>query len=250
MAKILVLGSDSLTTKMLNATLLDAGHQVEWLEEKRDDKVNMLKRRAKKQGLIKVASQIAFMILMRLFSGKSSGRIKELTADMTNLDQVAPYLTVPNVNEDDVISHVKDRDADLVILCGTRILSKAFIQSIEKTIVNIHLGLTPKYRGVHGGYWALVNKDKQHFGATIHLVDEGIDTGGILKQACFEPSKNDWFLTYPIVQQKEILKFLPAVLEQLLAGDKSTQSNRLESAIWSHPTLFKYLWHYFVNGVR
>ena len=42
----------------------------------------------------------------------------------------------------------------------------------------MHAGITPQYRGVHGGYWAVVNNDPEHCGVTIHFVDKGIDTGG------------------------------------------------------------------------
>jgi methionyl-tRNA formyltransferase len=41
--------------------------------------------------------------------------------------------------------------------------------SINSKFVNIHVGITPKYRGVHGTYWALVNNDVENSGVTVHL---------------------------------------------------------------------------------
>jgi folate-dependent phosphoribosylglycinamide formyltransferase PurN len=61
--------------------------------------------------------------------------------------------------------------------------------SINSKFVNIHVGITPKYRGVHGTYWALVNNDVENSGVTVHFVDEGIDTGNIINQAIVVPSK-------------------------------------------------------------
>jgi folate-dependent phosphoribosylglycinamide formyltransferase PurN len=72
---------------------------------------------------------------------------------------------------------LKAINPDLVIVNGTRIISKKVLSSINSKFVNIHVGITPKYRGVHGTYWALVNNDVENSGVTVHFVDEGIDTG-------------------------------------------------------------------------
>ncbi|WP_421977760.1 methionyl-tRNA formyltransferase [Roseivirga seohaensis] len=47
--------------------------------------------------------------------------------------------------------------------------------------VNMHGALVPRYRGIHGGTWAMVNGESQQ-GYTIHKVDEGIDSGPIFFQ--------------------------------------------------------------------
>ena len=53
-----------------------------------------------------------------------------------------------------------------------------------RSTINYHDGPLPAYAGVHATFWALVNNEKTH-GITWHLVDEGIDTGAILKQSVF-----------------------------------------------------------------
>jgi folate-dependent phosphoribosylglycinamide formyltransferase PurN len=67
---------------------------------------------------------------------------------------------------------LKAINPDLVIVNGTRIISKKVLSSINSKFVNIHVGITPKYRGVHGTYWALVNNDVENSGVTVHFVDE------------------------------------------------------------------------------
>ena len=54
-------------------------------------------------------------------------------------------------------------------------------------VLNYHAGITPKYRGMNGGYWALATGDAGNFGATVHLVDAGVDTGGVLHQVRGRP---------------------------------------------------------------
>ena len=44
-------------------------------------------------------------------------------------------------------------------------------------VINMHAGITLRYRGVHGGYWALAEQHPEWVGTTVHLVDPGIDTG-------------------------------------------------------------------------
>jgi methionyl-tRNA formyltransferase len=58
------------------------------------------------------------------------------------------------------------------------------------TFLNIHGALLPRYRGMHGGTWAIVNGEKQH-GYSLHLVDEGIDSGPIYHQGVIESDIND-----------------------------------------------------------
>jgi hypothetical protein len=50
-------------------------------------------------------------------------------------------------------------------------------------IINIHLGLSPYYRGAGTNFWPLVNREPEYVGATIHYLDAGIDTGPILAHA-------------------------------------------------------------------
>jgi folate-dependent phosphoribosylglycinamide formyltransferase PurN len=49
-------------------------------------------------------------------------------------------------------SFCKELKPDLLIVNGTRILSKKTLESVSAPFVNIHTGITPAYRGVHGGY--------------------------------------------------------------------------------------------------
>ena len=58
---------------------------------------------------------------------------------------------------------------------GTRIISSRVLDSIGCPIINTHAGITPRYRGVHGGYWALAEGHPEEVGTTVHLVDKGIE---------------------------------------------------------------------------
>ena len=71
---------------------------------------------------------------------------------------------------------------ELVVLAGyMRILSPAFIQPFAGRIINIHPADTHQHQGLHAYEWAFENRLPETK-ITVHLVDEGLDTGPILAQ--------------------------------------------------------------------
>ncbi len=78
------------------------------------------------------------------------------------------------------ISAMRVLDPEVVFVFGTGILGSAFIAAFEGRILNLHLGLSPYYRGAGTNFWPLVNREPEYVGATIHYLDAGIDTGPII----------------------------------------------------------------------
>lgn len=93
-------------------------------------------------------------------------------------------LTVESINDPRVIDLLQATQPELVIVLGTEIIREKVLAAAPR-FVNVHAGITPLYRGAHGQFWAALNRDFEHLGVTLHVVDRGIDTGGILGQACF-----------------------------------------------------------------
>jgi UDP-4-amino-4-deoxy-L-arabinose formyltransferase / UDP-glucuronic acid dehydrogenase (UDP-4-keto-hexauronic acid decarboxylating) len=56
--------------------------------------------------------------------------------------------------------------------------------------LNVHASLLPKYRGRHPLNWALIH-DERELGVTVHLLDEGLDTGDILLRRAFSIDDNE-----------------------------------------------------------
>jgi methionyl-tRNA formyltransferase len=79
------------------------------------------------------------------------------------------------------ISQVEESSPDLVfLLWWPLIISKEAIDIARMGWVNLHTSFLPYNRGMYPYYWAVV--DKTPFGVTMHLVDEGVDSGPILFQ--------------------------------------------------------------------
>ena len=88
-------------------------------------------------------------------------------------------------------NNLKKIDFDLIVLAGfMRILGREFIKKYENKIINLHPSLLPKYPGLNTHEKVLENKDKFH-GATVHMVDEGLDTGKIIGFSKFKVENYD-----------------------------------------------------------
>lgn len=71
---------------------------------------------------------------------------------------------------------------DVVLVYGTLIIGRKVIERSPR-ILNIHTGLSPRYRGSDTIFWPLHNGEPEHVGVTVHRLEPGIDSGPILATA-------------------------------------------------------------------
>ena len=86
---------------------------------------------------------------------------------------------------------------DLVISYGYRhILKKEVIESSKAPIVNLHISYLPWNRGAHPNFWSFYECTPS--GVSIHLIDEGVDTGAIIYQRYvnFNKEEDTFLKTY------------------------------------------------------
>jgi phosphoribosylglycinamide formyltransferase-1 len=80
---------------------------------------------------------------------------------------------------------------ELVCLAGyMRIVTPAFVRALWGRLINIHPALLPAFPGLHAQRQALEHGVKVS-GATVHFVDEGVDTGPIICQAAVPVREDD-----------------------------------------------------------
>jgi hypothetical protein len=209
----------------------------------------LLRRRIKRLGFIHVSGQLAFMAFQRMQHKASKQRIADILAE-AKLDARWPdaceMIRVPSVNAPECIGHLLRLQPRAILVVGTRIIAGNVLRAIDAPFINYHAGITPKYRGVHGGYWAKAEGDPDNFGVTVHLVDEGIDTGGVLYQARPAPTAKDNYSTFPYLQLVAALPLLERAARNAVTGTLRPEKVDLPSHLWSHPTL----WRYIKTGLR
>ena len=93
--------------------------------------------------------------------------------------------------ENRLLRLLKKNNIDLICLAGfMKIISSNFIKKFCKPILNIHPSLLPKYKGLDTHDRVIKNKDK-YSGATVHIVNEKLDSGKIILQEKVKVLKSD-----------------------------------------------------------
>ena len=129
---------------------------------------------------------------------------------------------------------LEDARADLVCLAGyMRILSPDFVSRWRGRVLNIHPSLLPKYRGTSPQRRALEAGDAVS-GCTVHVVDEGTDTGPIVLQKVVPIVAGDTVesLSDRILEAEHAL--YPEAIERVL-GELGTPSSDAQKPVHGGP---------------
>ena len=120
---------------------------------------------------------------------------------------------------------IKEANPDLIVLAGCLVNQpEAVIREFKNRIINIHPSLIPSFCGK--GYYglkvheAVLRRGVKVTGATVHFVDEGIDTGRILLQKAVEVKEGDT----PEILQKRVMEeaewiILPKAIGMISKGE-------------------------------
>jgi hypothetical protein len=211
-----------------------------------------LKRRARKIGWISTGGQFGTMVLVRLGKRLFDKRIDRIVADNglePDPKPEHPVIEIGSVNSEAFLETIRRLQPKVVLLNGCRIMRPEILKAIDCPVLNYHAGISPQYRGMNGGYWALASGDAGNFGTTVHLVDPGVDTGDILYQVRTKPAPGDNIMTYAhrlAAASRGIC--IQAVRDALEAKLQPVKSEGL-SRQWYHPTVWQYVWTGLTKGV-
>jgi len=87
-----------------------------------------------------------------------------------------------SINEGVVKQALIKHSPDYVCVFGSSIIGEDIISLFPNRIINMHLGLSPFYRGSGTNFWPLYEEKLDYIGVTIHYLDKGIDSGKIIAQ--------------------------------------------------------------------
>lgn len=112
-------------------------------------------------------------------------------AEEKNID----FIKHPEINSDEFVGKLRKYNCDLFVsMSFNQIFRKPVLSLPPLKTINCHAGKLPFYRGRNVLNWVLIN-DEIEFGITVHFVDEGIDTGDIIKQDCYPITDEDNYET-------------------------------------------------------
>lgn len=132
-----------------------------------------------------------------------------------------------------LVRAVEEADPDLVVLAGFLVkVPLALIRNYENRIINIHPSLIPAFCGT--GYYGLrvheaaLARGVKITGATVHFVDEGMDTGPIIMQKAVEVHEDDT----PKTLQRRVMEeaewvILPWCINLIAAGQVKIENGKV-----------------------
>ena len=219
------------------------------LRERPEAKSTVLRRRARLLGPLQAAGQAISGLVFRALARASRKRITDICA--ANALDPSPPRTIDmrdigSVNSQTCRTALRQLKPAAIAVYGTRIIGRRTLDCTPAPFINYHAGINPKYRGQHPGYWARANRDPQHTGITIHLVDRGVDTGDVLAQKQVHLGAPDNIATYQYVQMAAALEPFTNCLKEAVAGTLQPRQVDLASSLYFPPAIWTYAW----NGLR
>jgi len=131
-------------------------------------------------------------------------------------------LTKDEINSEMALSFAKDKNPDVIFLFGTCILKDIWLDKFPNKIINLHLGLSPFYRGSATLFWPIYNNCISCVGVTVHITSKKVDAGEII--ARFKPNleKGDDYYDINLKAIKAGIDSIASVSIDYINGNRST----------------------------
>jgi methionyl-tRNA formyltransferase len=98
---------------------------------------------------------------------------------------------VPHINHAEVGALADRLRPDVIAVFGTGLIRGPLLAAGRLGIINLHGGLSPRYRGSDCTFWAMYNGELDQIGCTLHFINPGIDTGDLIAHICPEVTEDD-----------------------------------------------------------
>lgn len=92
-----------------------------------------------------------------------------------------PIIFCKDLNDPVVVQGLERIQPDLVVFTGGGLIRKDVLSRSGQGVLNCHMGILPDYRGRDVVEWPLLEGQFDRVGLTVHFMDEGVDTGDILR---------------------------------------------------------------------
>jgi Formyl transferase len=198
-----------------------------------------LKALANNIGPLHLLSRIAGNLLLGRWQNRKRERHLELLLDGNRLrawwrGSGLRVIEVPYLNHDDTRAALLNLAPDLVIRVSGGVLSKKIFSVARLGTINIHHGIAPMIRGVWSIAWGLIENRKEWIGATVHFIDEGIDTGNVLWRGSPQICPGDTGVTLFFRAHLRAVSALARVVSQFAAGrtPKTIQIPAAEESVY------------------
>ena len=184
-----------------------------------------IKHLYKTAGLLLLPRELWYAFLLRIDkSARNALEYFRVHGEQTSPETgyLPNVVEVDSVNSDEVFDTLRKLSPDLMVVWGNTIL-KSHIVGTARRAINLHMGLCPYYRGAVANQYALINNEPERIGATIHYVEEKVDSGDILETILADTTKPPRELFRNLNDRAEE-RYLEIAHKLFLSGNLPTKS--------------------------
>lgn len=102
-----------------------------------------------------------------------------------------PVISCSSLNDAVVVNGLREIQPDLVVFTGGGLIRNEVLSNSGNGVLNCHMGLLPPYRGMDVVEWPILENHLEQIGITVHFMDQGLDTGDILRAKQIKPHKGE-----------------------------------------------------------
>ncbi len=153
-APIVLLAGPGVPTNIVYHYLAARFPDVVVVMERPVSRVTLARRRARRLGAATVLGQVAFVtVALPVLRRSARPRVRAILAESgLEVADIPGVRRVASVNDPETAALLRELEPAVVVVNGTRIIADSTLSAVSCPFINIHAGITPRYRGVHGGY--------------------------------------------------------------------------------------------------
>ncbi len=189
--------------------------------------VKRLKSMARQHGVLGLVSRLAASRFIAPREERKKSRQLDLLLDGDHLREwwrasgINP-IDVPHLNHADARSVIAKLRPDVMVRVSGGILYRRTFSLARITTLNIHHGVAPRIRGMWSISWGIIEGRDDWIGATLHEIDDGIDTGRVLWRGSPQLAPGDTGITLLFRIHLEAIEALIRVIRQYQKGEPPT----------------------------
>ena len=164
------------------------------------------------------------------------------------------FVEANELNSNETATFVEQSKADIAVIFGVDLIKDPVLSGLPKNRINLHLGLSPWYKGSATLFWPFYFLEPQFAGATIHQIVPAADAGAIIHQTVPELRRGDGIHDVGSRTVLEATRDLVALLEEFSVQGKfqetlQTKSGRLFLTGDFHPAHLRVIYQQFDNKI-
>ena len=129
-------------------------------------------------------------------------------------------------------------NSDIYLVFGSSYIKGELVDFLVKNkAINIHMGISPYYRGTDCNFWALFDSNPHLVGATIHMLSKGLDSGPMLYHALSE-IKDDPFMYTMSTAKSAFLSLVERIKNQTIYNFSLEKQDKFKEIRYSEKNQF------------